>query len=127
VKRKVALGFLLFLIVVVGGTLATLRTRWAGDKICAVAAEKLSAAVGKPVDFGTCRIDPFSLTVSARNVRVGDLDAPLARSTSTSSSPSVRGFACRSMPRPPRRARLHRLPSPVRRRRSPSSSSTGST
>ena len=76
-KRTVALVFLLLVLSLVAGSLAVLRTRWAGDRICALAAARLSAATGLPLAFGACRIDPLLLSFDAEGVSVGPPGAPV--------------------------------------------------
>ncbi len=76
-KRTAALAFLLFLLALIGATVAVLRTRWAADRICALAAARTEAAARLPVAFRACRIDPFSLEIEAEGIRLGDPAAPI--------------------------------------------------
>ena len=77
VKRKLAVAFLVFLLALVGGLVALLRTPWAAARICALAEEKVASATGLPLSLGTCRIDPVGLEVAAENVRLGPAAAPI--------------------------------------------------
>ena len=45
-KRTLALAFLVLVVALVGGTIAVLRTRWAADRICALAAARVERATG---------------------------------------------------------------------------------
>ncbi|HET7825651.1 MAG TPA: translocation/assembly module TamB, partial [Anaeromyxobacter sp.] len=76
-KRTVALAFLALLVALVAATLLGLRTRWAGERICALAAARAEAASHLPLAFRSCRIDPFRLELEADGVRLGPADAPL--------------------------------------------------
>jgi translocation and assembly module TamB len=76
-KRQVALAFVAFLLAVVAGSAALLRTRWAGDRICAIAADKLRDASRLEVELASCRIDPLRLEVRAEGVRIGPASAPV--------------------------------------------------
>ena len=76
-KRTVALAFLLLVIALVAATLLVLRTRWAGERICALAAARAEAASGLPLTFRSCRIEPFLLELQAEGVRLGPPAAPL--------------------------------------------------
>lgn len=76
-KRTVALVFLLLVLALVGATLAVLRTRWAGDRICRLAVERVERSAGLEVAFGACRIRPLLLELSAGEVRLGDPAAPV--------------------------------------------------
>lgn len=75
-KRQLALAFLAFVALLVAATIAVLRTRWAGERLCAVAAERVRSATGLPLAFDACRIDPLRLAVEVDGVRVGPADAP---------------------------------------------------
>jgi translocation and assembly module TamB len=77
VKRKVALAFVAAVLAVAGGAVLALRTAWAGERLCALAAERVRAATGLPLALAECRVEPFHLEVSARDVRLGPPDAPL--------------------------------------------------
>ncbi len=76
-KRKLAIAFLASVLLLVGGCLALLRTRWAGDRICRLAEEKVEAASGLALSLSSCRIDPLRLRVSAERVRLGPAEAPV--------------------------------------------------
>jgi translocation and assembly module TamB len=76
-KRQVALAFLAFLLALAGGTVAVLRTPWAGERICGLAAKAIADATGLDVAFERCTVDPFALEVEAGGVRVGDPARPL--------------------------------------------------
>jgi translocation and assembly module TamB len=76
-KRTVALAFLAAVLALVAATLLALRTRWAGDRICALAAARAEAATGLPLAFGACRVDPLGLEVQAEGVRLGPPAAPV--------------------------------------------------
>jgi translocation and assembly module TamB len=76
-KRTVALVFLLLVVALAAATLLTLRTRWAGDRICALAAGRAEAASGLPIAFRACRIEPFLLELTAEGVRLGPAGSPL--------------------------------------------------
>jgi translocation and assembly module TamB len=76
-KRIVALAFLAAVLALVAATLLVLRTRWAGDRICALVAARAEAASGLPLAFGACRVDPLALEVQADGVRLGPPAAPV--------------------------------------------------
>ncbi len=76
-KRIVAIVFLAAVLALVAATLVVLRTRWAGDRICALAASRASAATGLPLSFGACRVEPLDLAVEAEDVRLGPAAAPV--------------------------------------------------
>jgi translocation and assembly module TamB len=76
-KRRLALAFVGFLLAILAGSLAVLRTPWAGDKICALASVRVAALTGLAVSTTACRIDPFTLTVVAEGPRLGPAGAPL--------------------------------------------------
>ena len=76
-KRTVALLFLAIVAVLAGGSIAALRTRWAADRICAMAGRRVELALGLPVAVAACRIDPIGLAVEVERVRVGPAAAPL--------------------------------------------------
>jgi translocation and assembly module TamB len=75
-KRRLALAFIVLVLAGVAGTLAALRTRWAGDRLCALAAERLRAATGLEVATSACAIEPFSLSVRIEGLRLGPAEAP---------------------------------------------------
>ncbi|HYG68789.1 MAG TPA: translocation/assembly module TamB, partial [Anaeromyxobacteraceae bacterium] len=76
-KRQVALAFLAFLVALAAGSVALLRTPWAGERICGVAAEAIADATGQPVAFERCTVDALLLEVEAAGVQVGDPARPL--------------------------------------------------
>ncbi len=76
-KRTIALAFLAFVLLLVAGSLAVLRTRWAGNRICALATARVRAAAGLPLEIAACRIDPLRLRLEAEGIRVGSPEAPV--------------------------------------------------
>ena len=76
-KRTVALAFLATVVALVAATLLVLRTPWAGDRVCALAASRARAALGLPLAFGACRFEPLALEVRVEGVRVGPEAAPV--------------------------------------------------
>ena len=76
-KRKVALAFVAAVLALAGGAVLALRTPWAGDRLCALAAARVREATGLPLAFAECRVEPFRLEVSARDVRLGPERAPV--------------------------------------------------
>ncbi len=76
-KRTVALLFLVVVLALVAGTLLVLRTRWAGERICALAAARAQGAIGLPLAFSACRVDPLAFRVEVEGVRLGPPDAPV--------------------------------------------------
>ncbi len=76
-KRRLALAFLALLAVLVAGSVAGLRTRWAGDRLCALASVRIGAATGLEVATAACRIDPLTLTVVIEGLRLGPAGAPV--------------------------------------------------
>lgn len=76
-KRRLALLSLLVVLALLAGTLLGLRTRWAGDRVCALAAARVAAATGLPVAVAACRIDPFSLSLAVEGLALGPPEAPL--------------------------------------------------
>jgi translocation and assembly module TamB len=76
-KRQAALLVLLLVTSLVAATLVGLRTSWAGDRICALAALRLAAATGLPVSVRSCRLDPLSLAVTVEGLRLGPPERPL--------------------------------------------------
>jgi translocation and assembly module TamB len=76
-KRIVALVFLATVLALVAATLLVLRTPWAGDRICAFAASRASAASGLPISFGACRVEPLNLELQVEDVRLGPPAAPV--------------------------------------------------
>jgi translocation and assembly module TamB len=76
-KRTVALAFLLVLAALAAATVLVLRTRWAGERICAFTAARVEAATGLPLAFASCRVEPLALDVQAEGVRLGPAGAPI--------------------------------------------------
>jgi translocation and assembly module TamB len=76
-KRWIALTFFTVLLALVAGTLAGLRTRWAGDRLCALASARVGMATGLEVATGACRIEPMTLTVVVEGLRLGPANAPI--------------------------------------------------
>lgn len=76
-KRQVALAFLALLLALAGGTLAVLRTPWAGERICGLAAKAIGDATGLAVAFDRCSVNPLRLEVEVTGVRLGDPARPL--------------------------------------------------
>ncbi len=76
-KRKLALGFLAFLLLAVGGALALLSTPWAGAKLCTLAEDQVRHATGLELELGACRIRPIQLEVQVDDVRVGPPAKPI--------------------------------------------------
>ena len=85
-KRRIALGFLAFLLVAIGGALWLASTPWAGRQLCDLASRKVREAAGVEVAFGACRVRPIRLAVELDEVRVG----PPERPTFAADSISVR-------------------------------------
>ncbi len=76
-KRFVALAFLATVVALVAATLLVLRTPWAGDRVCALAAERARATLGLPLSFTACRFEPLALEVRVEGVRLGPAEAPV--------------------------------------------------
>jgi translocation and assembly module TamB len=76
-KRIVALAFLAVVVALVAATFVVLRTRWAGERICALVAARAQAAAGLPLAFRSCRVVPLTLEVEAEAVRLGPPGAPV--------------------------------------------------
>ncbi len=76
-KRTAALAFLTLVLALVLATLLVLRTRWAGERICSLAAERLGSATELDVAFGACRVDPLALELQADRVRLGPPGSPM--------------------------------------------------
>ncbi|MGC3997925.1 MAG: translocation/assembly module TamB domain-containing protein [Anaeromyxobacter sp.] len=76
-KRTAALIFLALVVTAVAATLVTLRTAWAGDRLCALAAERVRTASGLPVSFGGCRVEPLSLTAVIEGLALGPPERPI--------------------------------------------------
>jgi len=84
VKRRIALGFLAFLALAIGGALWLASTPWAGRKLCDLATEKARAAAGLEISLGACRVRPLHLGVELDDVRVGPLENPVFAADSIS-------------------------------------------
>lgn len=76
-KRTVALVFLALVGGLVLASLAVLRTRWAGDRICGLAAARLRAATGLPLEIASCRLDVLSFELDAEGLRLGEAETPV--------------------------------------------------
>jgi translocation and assembly module TamB len=76
-KRRLALAAVALLLAIVAGSLAVLRTRWAGDRLCALASSRIGAAAGLEVAAAACRIEPFTLSVVIEGLRLGPVAAPI--------------------------------------------------
>ncbi len=83
-KRTLALLFLGFVVALVAATLAVLRTRWAAERICALAAARAEAVTGLPVAFRTCRVSPLALEVEVDGLRIGPPAAPVVAADAAS-------------------------------------------
>ncbi|MFT3914308.1 MAG: translocation/assembly module TamB domain-containing protein [Anaeromyxobacteraceae bacterium] len=76
-KRTAALIFFVFVLALVGATLAVLSTPQAGEELCTLVRARLAAASGEPVRVAACRIRPLSLSVELDGLEVGPEGAPL--------------------------------------------------
>jgi translocation and assembly module TamB len=76
-KRRLAIALLALLATLVVVTVLVLRTRWAGDRICEVAAARLSEAAGLPIALEGCRVEPLVLELRTEGVRLGPEAAPV--------------------------------------------------
>ena len=95
-KRRLALLTLAVVLALLAGTLAALRTRWAGDQICALAASRISGATGLPIAVEACTLDPFSLSLVVEGLRLGPAEAPVFTAAAASARLSpVQGFGRR--------------------------------
>ena len=83
-KRRIALGFLAFLVAAVGGALWLASTPWAGRKLCELATAKARDAAGVDVSVGACRVRPLRLAVELDEVRVGPRERPIFAADSVS-------------------------------------------
>ena len=83
-KRRIALGFLAFLLLAIGGALWLASTPWAGRQLCDLASRKVREAAGVEVAFGACRVRPIRLTVDLDEVRVGPPERPIFAADSVS-------------------------------------------
>ncbi|HSM93826.1 MAG TPA: translocation/assembly module TamB domain-containing protein [Anaeromyxobacteraceae bacterium] len=76
-KRRLALALVLLVVTLVVTSILVLRTRWAGDRICAAAAARLSAAAGQPIVLAGCQVEPLTLTLDVEGLRLGPEEAPV--------------------------------------------------
>ena len=76
-KGKLALASVAAVLALVAGGLLVLRTAWAGRELCALAAARLRQATQLELAASACRVEPFRLEVSARDVRIGPAAAPV--------------------------------------------------
>ena len=83
-KRRIALGFLAFLLLTIGGALWLVSTPWAGRKLCDLAERKVREAAGLEIAFGSCRVRPLRLAVDLEQVRVGPVEKPVFAADSVS-------------------------------------------
>ena len=83
-KRRIALGFLAFLGLVVGGALWLSSTPWAGRQLCDLASRKVREAAGVEVSVGACRVQPLRLAVVLDEVRIGPPERPIFAADSVS-------------------------------------------
>ena len=77
VKRKVALAFVAAVLALGCAGVLLLRSSWAGERLCALAAARGLQATGQRVAVGACEVEPFALAVTARALAVGPPGAPL--------------------------------------------------
>jgi translocation and assembly module TamB len=84
VKRRIALGFLAFLALAIGGALWLASTPWAGRELCALASRKVREAAGVEVSLGACQVRPLRLAVALDDVRIGPPDRPIFAADSVS-------------------------------------------
>ncbi|HET8733324.1 MAG TPA: hypothetical protein VFM45_06075, partial [Anaeromyxobacteraceae bacterium] len=83
-KRRIALGFLAFLALAIGGALWLASTPWAGRELCALASRKVREAAGVEVSIGACQVRPLRLAVALEDVRIGPPDRPIFAADSVS-------------------------------------------
>lgn len=76
-KRRLALILLVVVLALLAGTVAGLRTRWAADRLCALAAARVEGATGLAVAVRTCRIEPLSLRLAVEGLVLGPPGAPI--------------------------------------------------
>jgi translocation and assembly module TamB len=76
-KRTLAVASLALVAALVLTTLAVLRTAWAGERICRLAAARVEAATGLALSFTACRVDPLGVSVDAEGVALGPPGAPV--------------------------------------------------
>ena len=77
VKRKVALAFVAAVLALGWAGVLLLRSAWAGERLCALAAARASQATGQRVAVGACQVEPFALAVTTRALEIGPAGAPL--------------------------------------------------
>ena len=75
-KRTVATLFLGLVLVLVAATLLALRTPWAGERVCRVAAARVEAATGLTLSFDACRLDVFGLSVEVDGMKLSSGSGP---------------------------------------------------
>ncbi|HZZ85696.1 MAG TPA: translocation/assembly module TamB domain-containing protein [Anaeromyxobacteraceae bacterium] len=76
-KRKLAIAFLATVLGLAGGALLLVRSPLVGDRLCALAEQRVGAATGQPLAIASCRLDPFRLEARLEGVRLGPAEAPL--------------------------------------------------
>lgn len=76
-KRTLALAFLAIVAALVVATLLVLRTRWAGERLCEVAAARVEAATGLTLRVRSCRVHPLALALEADDVSLSRGDTPI--------------------------------------------------
>jgi len=77
VKRKVAIAFFAFVLLVVGGSVLFLRSDLAGEKLCRLAEARVRSATGMALSLASCHVDPLTLEISTQGVVLGPPEAPL--------------------------------------------------
>jgi len=77
VKRRIALAFLAAVVLLATAAVLTLRSEWAGARLCALAAARVEHATGQVLEIASCRIEPLALAVALRGVRLGPRGSPL--------------------------------------------------
>jgi translocation and assembly module TamB len=102
-KRTAALLFLGITTALVLGTLAVLRTDWAGQRMCGEAAARVEAATGLRLTFRACRVDVFRLSFEAEGVA---LTSPGGDAAVTADALSARLAAVQALGRKIHLARL---------------------
>jgi len=76
-KQWAVLAFAAVVLGAIVGAATVLRTRWAGDRLCATAKASVRKATGLELEVDVCRFEPWRLGVTARGVRLGPKEAPL--------------------------------------------------
>jgi len=76
-KRRLALIVFAVAAALVAASVLVLRTRWAGERICALAADRVARAAGLPVAVASCRLEPLSLALDVEGLVVGPPEAPV--------------------------------------------------